>query len=273
MEESEIRKPVVAGQFYPSSPKQLKNQIESFIDQKARKTDVIACVLPHAGYIYSGLVVGQTVSRINIKDKIILIGPNHTGYGRAFSIMTKGIWQTPLGEINIDSNLAKRILNQSKYLEDDNIAHLYEHSLEVELPFLQYFKDNFEIVPILLLNDDIAALKVIGKEIAQAITDLNLGNSTIILASSDMTHYETQLQAQKKDQEAIQAILELNEDTLFERIQRMNISMCGYAPTITMLVAAKLLGAKNAQLIKYQTSGDTSGDFTSVVGYAGITIN
>lgn len=273
MRKSEIRKPAAAGQFYPSSPQGLKEQIETFIDKKAEKLEIIACMLPHAGYMYSGAVAGQTVSRINIKDKIILLGPNHTGYGAAFSIMTEGMWQTPLGEVKIDSNLARNILGHSKHLEDDELAHLYEHSLEVELPFLQYFKADFEIVPMVLLSDELNILKDIGRDIAGVIKDSGLKDSVLIVASSDMTHYEPQAQAQKKDQEAIEAILELDEDRLMERIQRLNISMCGSAPVIAMLSAAKLLGAKSARLIKYQTSGDITGDTSAVVGYGGIVVS
>lgn len=270
MEESKIRKPAVAGQFYPSSTQDLKDQIEDLIDKKANKTDVIACMLPHAGYMYSGGVAACTVSRINIKDKIILMGPNHTGLGAPFSIMTEGVWQTPLGETMIDSNLAKKILQNSKYLEDDVAAHTYEHSLEVELPFLQYFKTDFKIVPITLLSDEIKSLKEIGKEIADVLKDSK--DPAMIIASSDMTHYEPQGMAQNKDKEAIEAILELNEDKLMEKIRKFNISMCGYAPVIVMLTIAKMLGAKAASLIKYQTSGDVTGERDSVVGYAGIII-
>jgi AmmeMemoRadiSam system protein B len=273
MGKSKIRKPAVAGQFYPLSSQELKNQVEKLVDKKADKLDAIACILPHAGYMYSGKVAAETVSRINIKDRIILLGPNHSGYGTAFSIMTEGIWQTPLGAINIDSDLAKQILGRSKYLEDDTLAHMYEHSLEVELPFLQYFRKDFEIVPITFLSDDLDILKEIGKDIALTIKESNLKNSTLLIASSDMTHYESRSQAQKKDEEAINAILELNEDRLLERVGRLGISMCGYAPVITVIAAAKLLGAKAAKLIKYQTSGDVTGDQDSVVGYAGIVIH
>lgn len=272
MEKSKIRKAVVAGQFYPSSKQGLLNQIETLIDKKADKLDIIACMLPHAGYIYSGAVAGETLSHINIKDRIILLGPNHTGYGARFSIMTAGTWQTPLGEVNIDSQLAQKILGHSKYLEDDALAHMYEHSLEVELPFLQYFKNDFEIVPIVVLSDCIDMLKEIGKEIAASIKECDPEYQTMLIASSDMTHYEPKAQAQQKDKEAIQAILELNEDKLMERRERLNISMCGYAPVIVMLSAAKLLGAKKSKLIKYQTSGDVTGENDSVVGYAGIVI-
>lgn len=271
-ESDRIREPAVAGKFYPSAPQGLKNQIEALVNKQANKQDITACMLPHAGYIYSGLVAAQTVSRINIKNKVILLGPNHTGYGVKYSIMPEGIWNMPLGQIRIDRNLAAAILSNSQYLKADNEAHLYEHSLEVELPFLQYFKNDFEIVPIVFLSDEFSELKKIGEEIADTIKKHNLKDSTIIVASSDMTHYEPQGEAQKKDKEAIQAILELNEDKLMDKIQRLNISMCGYAPAIAMLCAAKSLGAKTAELVKYQTSGDVTQDKTSVVGYAGIII-
>lgn len=267
-----IRKPAVAGQFYPGSAKGLKEQIELLINKGKEKKDVIACLLPHAGYIYSGGVAGAVVSGINIRDKIILLGPNHTGFGTAFSIMTEGVWETPLGEVNIDSALAKKILSNSKYLENDSTAHIYEHSLEVELPFLQYFRASFEIVPITFLSDDLDSLKAIGKEIAKTILESNIKDTVQIIASSDMTHYESQETAQRKDEAAIKAILELDEDRLMQQVRQLNISMCGYAPAIVMLSAAKLLGAKQASLIKYQTSGDVTGEKESVVGYAGITI-
>ncbi|MDD5166630.1 MAG: AmmeMemoRadiSam system protein B [Candidatus Omnitrophica bacterium] len=273
MEKTKIRAPAVAGQFYPDSRQEIKKQIESFVDKKTGRQDAFACMLPHAGYIYSGRVAAETVSRIKLKDKIILLGPNHTGFGSEFSIMTEGIWQTPLGDIQIDTTLAKDILGRSQHLKEDSLAHMYEHSLEVELPLLQYFKDDFKIVPIAMLSDNIDSLKEVGKEIASSIKEANIKDSALIVASSDMTHYQPQEEAEGKDMQAIQAILELDEDKLMEKIARLNISMCGYAPVAAMLVAAKLLGAKTGKLVKYQTSGDITGDKTSVVGYAGIIIS
>jgi AmmeMemoRadiSam system protein B len=268
-----IRKAVVAGQFYPSSANALKTQIEGFIDRDVDKSDYIACLLPHAGYMYSGEVAAKTVSRINIKDKVILLGPNHTGFGQPYSIMTEGKWQTPLGEVKINEELAKYMLGHCDYLEDDALAHVSEHSLEVELPFLQYFKSDFTIVPIAVFSDDLTALKEIGKDIAQSVKDLGITASTLIVASSDMTHYESQEQAKEKDKHAVEAILELDADKLMESVRRQKISMCGLAPAVIMLSAAKQLGAKKGQLVKYQTSGDTTGNYVSVVGYAGIIIS
>ena len=265
-----IRNPVVSGQFYPESPDQLRAMIEGFVDEKAAKADVIGLVSPHAGYIYSGPVAGAVISRIEFKDTFVIIGPNHTGMGKPLSIMTQGIWKTPLGEIEIDSELGKHILATSSHLQEDSAAHQFEHSIEVQIPFLQYFKRDIRLVPIMLAYSSLAIYKEIGKELAKAIKDLN--REVVVIASSDMTHYESQASAQRKDTQAIEAILDLNEDELFRRVDVLNISMCGYAPTISLISAAKELGATGAELVRYQTSGDSTGDYSAVVGYAGIII-
>ena len=265
-----IRNPVVAGQFYPASTSQLKAMIEELVDEKATKEEVIGLVSPHAGYIYSGPVAGAVISKIKFKDTFVIMGPNHTGSGKPLSIMTQGKWKTPLGEVEIDSELSKQILATSSYLQEDNVAHLYEHSIEVQLPFLQYFKPDIKLVPIILAYSSGATYKEIGKEIAKAIKDLN--KEVVIIASSDMTHYEPHESAKRKDTQAIEAMLDLNEDELLKRVEELNISMCGYAPAVSLISAAKELGAKKAELVRYQTSGDTSGDYSSVVGYAGIII-
>ena len=263
-----IREPVVAGQFYPKSPSSLEAQVSSYIDKKAIREDVVGVVSPHAGYMYSGAVAGAVISRIKLKDTFVIMGPNHTGYGKPFSIMTAGTWRTPLGEVEIDSQLAKQILAESRNLEEDQVAHIYEHSIEVQIPFLQYLKQDIKIVPIVLSHAPRAVYKEIGKAIAKAIKELKA--EAVIIASSDMTHYEPQESAKKKDAQAINAILELNEDELLNRVEKLNISMCGYAPVATLISAARELGARRAELVKYQTSGDTTGDYSAVVGYAGI---
>jgi len=244
--------------------------IEQLVGEKGAKEDVIGLVSPHAGYVYSGPVAGAVISRIKFKDTFIIMGPNHTGRGKPLSIMTQGTWETPLGEVEIDSELGKQILATSSYLQEDSMAHQYEHSIEVQLPFLQYFKPDIRIVPIVLAYSSGDIYKEIGKDIARAVKDLN--KEVVIIASSDMTHYEPQSSAQRKDTQAIEAILDLNEDELLKRVDELNISMCGYAPTTSLISAAKELGATGAELVKYQTSGDTSGDYSSVVGYAGIII-
>jgi len=272
MDQPYIRKPIAAGQFYPSSAKEISRMIALFADEEGRKKDVIGCVLPHAGYIYSGPVAAQTISKVNIKGTVVLLGPNHTGSGAPFSIMPRGFWETPLGNVEIDDHLAGVLLNKTRHLEADMLAHLDEHSLEVELPILQYFSKDFKIVPISIMSDDLDALKELGEELAAAIKDNDLKDSTMIIASSDLTHYEERRSAEKKDAMAIEAIISLDENKLSQAVRQFDISMCGFAPVTVLLKAAKLLGAKKAELIKYQTSGDTTKDFSSVVGYAGITI-
>ena len=264
-----IRNPAVAGQFYPASASELKAMIEGMVKQEA-----IGLISPHAGYIYSGPVAGAVISRIKFKDTFIIMGPNHTGAGKPFSIMTEGVWKTPLGEVEIDSELGKKLLATSKYLQEDKTAHLYEHSIEVQLPFLQYFKPHFKpdfkLVPIVMAYTSGAICKELGKEIAKAVKEL--GKKVVIIASSDMTHYEPQESAQRKDNQAIEAILDLNEDELLKRVEELDISMCGYAPAVSLIAAAKELGATGAELVRYQTSGDVTGDYSAVVGYAGIII-
>jgi AmmeMemoRadiSam system protein B len=265
-----IRNPVVAGQFYPESASELKAMLKGMVKEDVAKEEVIGLVSPHAGYIYSGPVTGAVISRIKFKDTFIIMGPNHTGAGKPLSIMTEGKWKTPLGEVEIDSELGKKILASSKYLEEDEKAHLYEHSIEVQLPFLQYFKPDFKLVPIVFGHPNGAIYKEVGREIAEAVKAL--GKEVVIIASSDMSHYEPQESVQKKDTQAIGAIMKLDEEELLKRVAEFNITMCGYAPAVSLIVAAKELGATGAELVRYQTSGDVTGDFSSVVGYAGIII-
>ena len=265
-----IRNPIAAGQFYPASAPELRAMIEAMVDEKAEKEEVIGLISPHAGYTYSGPVAAAVISKVKFKDTFTIMGPSHTGMGEPFSIMTEGKWKTPLGEVEIDSELSKKILANSNYLQEDKVAHLYEHSIEVQLPFLQYFKPDFKLVPIVLTYASSTILKEIGREIANSVKELD--KKVVIIASSDMTHYEPQESAQKKDNQAIEAILDLNENELLKRVEELNITMCGYAPTVSLIVAAKELGATGAELVKYQTSGDTTGDYSAVVGYAGIII-
>ncbi len=264
------RMPVVVGRFYPGTAEKLRAVLASMVDRSARREDVIGLVSPHAGYPFSGPVAGAVISRIRFQDTFIIIGPNHTGLGKPFSIMTEGTWKTPLGEVEIDTELAGKLLESSKYLQEDSLAHQYEHSIEVQLPFLQYFKPDVKIVPIILSYGNAEVYREIGQAIARAVREV--GRGVVILASSDMTHYEPQEKARDKDSKAIEAVLQLNGDELLKRVEEMDISMCGYAPVVSLIVAALELGAKDAELIKYMTSGDTTGDYASVVGYAGIII-
>ena len=267
-----LRKPAVAGQFYPAGRNLLERQLRDLVLEKKDKIAACGILLPHAGYIYSGGVAGAVVGRIKPCSTYIILGPNHTGAGKIFSIMPEGSWQTPLGEVEIDGLLAENLLSGSSLLEQDSSAHMLEHSIEVELPFLQYLKPEFKFVPIALGPADIESYRKLGQEIASAIKKSKIDDITII-ASSDMTHYESQKEAERKDKLAIDAILKLDPDSLWEVVSKEDISMCGYASCISMLSACKELGATRAELVLYQTSGDVTGDKSSVVGYAGVIVN
>ncbi|MDO8260979.1 MAG: AmmeMemoRadiSam system protein B, partial [Candidatus Magasanikbacteria bacterium] len=225
MAPTNLRKPVVAGQFYPDKKEELKDLIASFVGKTVHKTDVLGAILPHAGYVYSGRVAVETVSGINIKDTVVLLGPNHTDLGSTFSIMPQGTWQTPLGNVEVDARLAKLFLEKSKYLEADLIAHLNEHSLEVQLPILQFFRSNFKIVPIALKTDNLSMLTEVAQNIADVISENNLQSSVLFIASSDMTHYESLANAKKKDALAIEAIVALDEQKLDAVVKEFDISM------------------------------------------------
>ena len=266
---SPIRKPVVAGQFYAASESELRKEIQGFIKEEAKKIKAFGAVVPHAGYIYSGETAGAVYSRLIIPETLILIGPNHTGHGQACAIQVQGSWKTPLGDVQIDSVLAEEILKASSSLTEDSSAHEYEHSLEVQIPFLQYLRKDTKIVPVILSECSLEVCREIGKAIATAIKN----RDAIVIASSDMTHYESAEEAKVKDEKAIHAITNLSEEELFNCVRKFHISMCGYIPAAVMLSACRELGAKEAELVEYTNSGEKSGDYAQVVGYAGIIIH
>lgn len=266
-----IRKPAVAGQFYEGEAKRLKRQIEQYIEPQAKKEDVLGIMVPHAGYMFSGKVAGTVYSRINLPQTFIIIGPNHHGIGAPVAIMSEGIWETPLGTVAIDREIAQKILTTSKIVQEDTTAHLYEHSLEVQIPFMQYLGGDFQIVPITLRDYNQKTCQNLGETISQAVKESK--KKIIIVASSDMTHYESQQAAQKKDKLLIEEILKLNPEGLLRAVEQYQVTMCGSGPTAVMLFACKNLGAKKAGLTLYNTSGDTTGDYDAVVGYAGIIVH
>ena len=263
-----IRNPVVAGQFYPASAEKLREMIAELTDVKVEKEEVVGLLVPHAGYIYSGRVAGATISRVRFKDTFIIIGPSHTGLGKPYSVMTEGTWRTPLGDVDIDTELAEKIIEVSKYVREDTSAQEGEHAVEVQLPFLQYFRSDIRIVPMILAYSRAEAYKEIGRDIARAIKELD--REVVIIASGDMTHYESQKAASEKDHLAIEAMLELDEDELTRRYEERNITMCAHGPVVCLISAAKELGTSGAELVRYETSGDTTGDYSAVVGYAGV---
>ena len=277
-----IRNPAVAGQFYHNDPVILHDQISALVDSNAKRSDALGVMSPHAGYMYSGKVAGSVMSRVNPADTFIILGPNHTGMGADFSILRDGIWKMPFGEVRVDSILAKEILVNSRVLEIDPMAHQNEHSIEVQIPFLQYFGREFEIVPITIRHympdgNFLDICKELGHAIAGVIKNIkNPKMKVTIVASSDLTHYETQESAKRKDKAALDAILEMNPEKLFETINEQEISMCGFGPVAVMLYACRELGrgrSANTELVKYMTSGDITGDYSQVVGYGGVLIH
>lgn len=265
------RKPAVAGSFYPQREKNLRKTIEEMVDPEKEKERSICIVSPHAGFIYSGPVAGAVFSSVYLPERFVILGPSHRSMESRFGIMREGIWETPLGDVSVDSRLAELIMDHSGLITEDDTAHLNEHSLEVQLPFIQFFKRNISIVPICIAYfASFEELEELGKAISQGIKESEM--EIMIVASTDMSHYVDQKVAEKKDFLAIDKILELDAKGLYDVVNRENISMCGFQPTTSAVVASKELGAKRAELIKYQTSGDITGDYREVVGYAGIRI-
>lgn len=265
------RRPFVAGQFYPGGAGELRAMIRGMIDPRARKERAIAIVSPHAGYIYSGPVAGAVFSSVLLPRTIIILGPAHRGIAPLFAIQRSGSWTTPLGDVPIEANLADAIIRLEPLVKEDVSAHLHEHSLEVQVPFLQFFREDIAIVPISVSYEaSYEDLAGIGKALEEAIG--KFGSEVLIVASTDMSHYISREAAEKKDSLAIDRILALDAEGLYRTVVRENISMCGFQPVTAALIAAKALGALKAELIRYQTSGDVTGDYREVVGYAGIRI-
>jgi AmmeMemoRadiSam system protein B len=226
-------------------------------------------MVPHAGYIYSGAVAGAVYSRISPPDSYVVLGPNHTGLGAAASLMARGGWETPFGTMRIDADLAAAVLNESALIEEDSAAHLREHAIEVQLPFLQVLGDS-SFVPITLMGIDYGSCERVAGAVASAVE--KSGKRILIVASSDMTHFESSTSAGTKDRLALDQIEALDPRGLYDVVVERNISMCGFIPATIMLIAAKSLGATRATLIEYRNSGDVSGDYDQVVGYAGVIV-
>lgn len=266
----ETRQPAVAGRFYPAQREALVRDVEANVDRNAKKSKALGIVVPHAGFMYSGSVAGAVYSRIEIPDTVILLGPNHTGRGEAVAVMTEGVWTMPMGDITIDSELANAICEETTAARADSSAHRFEHSLETQLPFLQYFKKDFQIVPICLRGLKVSICKALSEGIVRAMN--RLGRSALLVASSDMTHYESHDTAGVKDRKAIACIQNRNPVELVETVRSEKITMCGVNPVTVMLLCSESLGAKESELVKYMTSGEVSGDMEKVVGYAGLII-
>ncbi|MFL6430841.1 MAG: MEMO1 family protein [Nitrososphaeraceae archaeon] len=274
------RLPAVSGIFYPSEPLELQRLIEqSFRDQKFGpgkippsefKRRIYGIVSPHAGYVYSGAVAANGFYEVSSMDfdNVVMIGPNHYGIGTGVATMRNGVWETPLGGIEINPDLVSEI-SKSGIIDFDDFAHSRDHCLEVQIPFLQYIKKNkkIRIVPIILIMQDIKTAMDIGEAIAQSIRNTS---NALLIASSDFTHYESNDEAHRKDSELIKAILSLNISKFYTVLDRLAVSACGYGAIASVMKAAKDLGATKGELLKYATSGNVIGDMSAVVGYSSI---
>jgi MEMO1 family protein len=272
-----VRQPAVAGRFYPADEQRLRAEVETYTTAPASasaapetKIRAFGCVVPHAGYIYSGHVAGAVYRRLELPKRFVILCPNHTGMGEPLAIMSKGAWQTPLGDVSVGGDLAARLKTRLPLLSEDQAAHRYEHALEVQLPFLQVLAPGFQFVPITVGTSNFEVLSALGTVIGSIAAEVS--EPVLVIASSDMNHYESDSVTRVKDRRAIDQLLALDPRGLYDIVHQADISMCGYGPAVVMLTAARKLGATRAELIRYATSGDVSGDRDMVVGYAGVVV-
>ncbi len=272
-----VRQPAVAGRFYPADAQRLRAEVETFttaradaVADSAPKIHALGCIVPHAGYIYSGHVAGAVYRRLDLPRRMVILCPNHTGMGEPLAIMSRGAWHTPLGDAVIDEEMADHLKALMPLLTEDQEAHRSEHALEVQLPFLQVLAPEFQFVPITVGTGNFEVLSALGVVIGAVAAEAS--EPPLVIASSDMNHYESDDITRVKDRRAIDQVLALDPRGLYEIVHEARISMCGYGPAVVMLTAARKLGATQAQLVRYATSGDVSGERDQVVGYAGIAV-
>jgi MEMO1 family protein len=267
-----IRRPAVAGQFYPADPQSLRNALVDLTRGKLPPAEprAVALMVPHAGYMYSGRVAGATYTAVRLARRVVILCPNHTGEGEALAINDDGEWDTPLGRVPVDSSLARSVLEGCREVRVDWAAHRREHSLEVQLPFLQHLVENVTIVPLCVGTHRLETLLELGGAVASAVDDA--GGDVLLIVSSDMSHYVPATVAQRQDHKAIERVLALDPEGLHRVVLEEDISMCGLAPAVAGLAAARRIGAREGRLVAYSHSGETTGDFRSVVGYAGVAV-
>jgi len=265
-----LRLPAVAGQFYPADSKELSALVEKFTrkEDSQEGKSVRACLVPHAGYQYSGATAGAVFARILLPQKILILGVRHYPHGEAQAIVSEGAWRTPLGDAPIDTPLAMRLRKHCPALREDRVAHSREHSLEVELPFLQTLRPKLSFVPIAVGTQRFEDLQEMGEGLAEALEEVR--EDVLMVTSSDMNHYEDDETTRRKDRKAIDRMLQLDAAGLYEVCRKEQVSMCGLGPAVAMLTAMKRLGAAQGELVHYATSGDASGNTREVVGYAGL---
>jgi hypothetical protein len=262
------RQPAVAGQFYSSDPVQLRKDLSSLIEITNPKKKTPGIISPHAGFVYSGSVAGKIFGQIDIPQTVLIIGPNHRGSGEPAALYPDGEWLTPFGSVAINSHLNQLIKQHTPFVQFDTVAHEFEHSLEVQLPFIQYLRPDVTISALCLGHGDYRSLHEIGVGIADAISAY--GEDVLIVASSDMTHYESAESARHKDNMALNHVLALDPEGLLNICRSEHITMCGVVPAAVMMVAVQQVGTTAAEIVAYSTSGDVSGDNSKVVAYAAV---
>lgn len=266
------RQPIVAGRFYDGRPERLNVLVDAFLQQAGAKRDrrTLLAMVPHAGYVYSGAVCGKTLGMADLAPTVLLLGPNHTGRGERFALWPDGAWHIPGGSLDVNLPLAEALLAADPAIRPDTAAHLGEHSLEVILPFLHRLSPGTTIVPVSVSAPSLDSLRRVGQAMGRAIAAL--GAPVSIVVSSDMSHYISHEDAKKMDAMALDPVVTLNPEALYETVRGRSISMCGVLPMTVGLFAALELGASRAELVAYATSGETSGDYDQVVGYAGVLV-
>jgi MEMO1 family protein len=265
------RQPAVADRFYPGSAAALSREVKNLIGtEPAHKQKALAVVCPHAGYIYSGWVAAETLRQVIIPETVIILGPNHHGRGADVALSTS-TWQMPMGEVPIDLDLAERLLSEAPIIREDEVAHRLEHSLEVQVPFLQQMQKNLSIVPLVIAHISYPMCEQVATILAECLKKSD--KDVLIVASSDMTHYESRQVATKKDALALDRLLALDPAGLYQTVVNQRITMCGFIPATIALLASMQCGAQTAKLVRYTDSGEVSGDTDQVVGYAGVIIS
>ncbi len=264
-----VRAPAVAGRFYPGDPERLSADISKRLSTVDAPRRAVALVGPHAGWLYSGSILGETYARIHVPSSVVILCPNHTGLGVRRSIWNGGAWRLPSGDLGIDRELAEQ-LAEAAGLEGDVLAHLREHAIEVHLPFLQALRPDVRIVPVCLGGLDVDACRHLGSAIAGVVAER--GGDVLIVASTDMSHYISATEAERLDRLAIARVETLDAEGLHRTVHAHAITMCGYVPTTVALFAARELAATSGHLVRYGNSGERSGDFERVVGYAGFVV-
>jgi AmmeMemoRadiSam system protein B len=265
-----IREPAVAGQFYPANAESLRKSVRTYLGSGEPSLDAKGVVAPHAGYMYSGAVAGAVYAAVRLPSRFIILGPNHTGKGVALSLYPSGQWRTPLGLAGIDEELNKQLTKECTLLAEDTAAHAREHSIEVQIPFLQLRADAITFAAICVGTADYASLEALGHAMGRVVKAMP--DPVLLVASSDMSHYEPADVASRKDRFAIDKMVAVDPLGLYKTIFEKDVSMCGFAPTVALLTACRDLGASRGQLVRYANSGDVSGDFDQVVGYAGVAV-